>query len=157
MYYSIYMITIDWFGGKEMTWFIVGLIYSALILGAFAKYYYYYNIRGANLLLCFIMPLISFIIIPIAITFDILKNQTTRLLIKLFYILAIFIFSIFSYPISIGILAMYLTANKDESDDSIETVCEQPNADNWGNAFRLYDFFICRLSESINHLHRRLA
>lgn len=137
-----------------MTLFIAGLIYSALVLGAFAKYYYYYNIRGRNLLLCLIMPLFLFIIIPISMTFDILRDKTTSLLVKLFYSVTIFIFSIFSYPISIGISAMYLTGNKDDSDDNTEVVCDQ---DNWGNVFELYDFFICRLGESISHFHRRVA
>lgn len=140
-----------------MTLITAGLIYSTLVLGAFAKYYYYYSIRGSSLLLCFIMPFILFVIIPLSMSFDILKDNTTSFLVKLFYILAIFIFSIFSYPISVGISAMYLTANKDDSDDSAETVCDQMNADNWGNAFELYDFFICRLAENINHLQRRLA
>ena len=140
-----------------MTLFMAGLIYSALVLGAFAKYYYYYNIRGNNLLLCLFMPLIFFIIIPISMTFDILKDKTTALLFKFFYILAIFIFSVFSYPISIGISAIYLTTNKNESNGGIESVCEQTTADNWGNVFELHDFFICRLAESINYLHRRLA
>jgi|GEM_PF-2743637 hypothetical protein len=134
-----------------------GLIYSALVLGAFAKYYYYYHIRGSNLLLCPIMPLILFVIIPISMTFDILKYNTTSLWTKLFYTLVIFIFSVFSYPTSIGISAVYITTNNDDSTDNTETIYGQKNADNWGTAFELYDFFICRLSESISHLHRRLA
>lgn len=137
-----------------MTLFMAGLIYSALVLGAFAKYYYYYNIRGSSLLLCLIMPLFLFVIIPISMTFDILKDKTTSLLVKIFYSVTIFIFSIVSYPISIGISATYLTGNKEDSGDSAEAVCDQ---DNWGNVFELYDFFICRLAESISHFHRRAA
>lgn len=140
-----------------MTLVMAGCLYSALVLGAVAKYYYYYHIRGSNLLLCLIMPIILFVIIPLSMARDILRYKTTSLPVKLFYILAIFIFSIFSYPLSIGISAMYLTTHKDNSDDSAENICEQTSIANWGNVFKLYDFFICRLAESINHLHRRLA
>lgn len=140
-----------------MTLVMVGLIYSALVLGAFSKYYYYYNIRGSDLLLCIIMPLILFIVIPISMALDILKDKKTSLLSKLFSICIVFIFSIFSYPISIGISAVYLTTNKDESSENTKTLCNPPNADKWNNIFELYDLFICRLAENINHLHRRLA
>lgn len=140
-----------------MTLIMAGLIYSVLVLGAFAKYYYYYNIRDSHLLLCPIMPLILFIIIPISIAFDILKDKTTTLLVKSFCILAIFIFSIFSYPISIGISAVYLTTNQDESNHDTKKLCKQTTTDSWSNLFELYDFFICRLAENINYLHRRLA
>lgn len=150
------MIIMDWFGGKDMTLVMFGLIYSALALGAFAKYYYYYHIRGTNLLLCPVMPLILFIIIPISMTVDILKDNTVRLTTKLFYILSIFVFSIFSYPISVGISAIYLTTDQADTTNT-ESVCEQTTTDDWGNIFELYDFFICHLAESINHLHRRLA
>lgn len=140
-----------------MTWLMVSLIYSALVLGAFAKYYYHYQIRGNSLLLCPLMPLILFIIIPISMTIDIAKDKTTTLAIKLFYVVTIFIFSIFSYPISVGISAVCLTTNKDETVPYNEIVSEQLCIDNWSNLFELYDFFICRLGESINHLQRRLA
>lgn len=140
-----------------MTLVMAGLIYIALVLGAFAKYYYYYNIRGSDLLLCPIMPLILFIIIPISMTFDIVKDKTTNLWVKLISILAVFIFSVFSYPISIGISAVYLTTNKDESNESTKTLCTPQNTNNSNNIFESYDLFICRLAENINHLHRRLA
>lgn len=142
-----------------MTLVMAGLIYSALVLGAFAKYYYYYRIRDSSLLLCPIMPLILFVVIPISMTVDILKDKTKSFGIKLFHIVTVFVFSIFSYPISIGIFAVYLTTNKDESINTTitEAACNQTTVDHWGNVFELYDFFICRLAESINHLHRRLA
>lgn len=140
-----------------MTLVMVCLIYSALVLGAFAKYYYYYNIRGSDLLLCTIMPLILFVVIPISMAFDILKDKTISLLVKLFSISAVFIFSVFSYPISIGISAVYLTTHKDESNENVKIPCAPPNTDNRNNVFELYDLFICRLAENINHLHRRLA
>lgn len=140
-----------------MTLGMAGLIYSALVLGAFAKYYYYYNIRGSNLLLCPIMPFILFIVIPVLIAFDILKDKTATLLIKFFCIIAIFIFSIFSYPISIGISAVYLTTYKDESTNDSISICSKKTTGNWHNLFELYDFFICRLAENMNHLHRKLA
>ena len=140
-----------------MTFEIAGLIYSALVLGAFAKYYYYYKIRGNDLLLCPIMPLILFVIIPLLMTFDILKDKTTSLGIKFFCISAVFIFSIFSYPVSVGISAVYLTTNKDEANEIASTFYNPKNAENWNNLFELYDLFICRLAENINNLHRRLA
>jgi len=152
-----HVIIIDWFGGKDMTLVMAGLIYSALVLGAFAKYYYYYNIRGSDLLLCPIMPLILFVVIPISMAFDILKDKTTSLWVKLVSILAVLISSIFSYPISIGISAVYLTTNKDEANENITTSCTPKGTDNGNNIFELYDLFICRLAENINHLHRRLA